>query len=147
MTKYPTNDEQLDVARMVCEKFFLYSSTAMEDYPGLQRHLDVRINQVHDHVNRCVIFLRGWMLEGHKVVRKECHTVEFPSSPWQFFKERHFPAWALERWPVKKTSQTFDVAEHHHYICPHLVTDENLKHIMFMYEGSKGDGPQPQRVD
>ena len=127
--------DQISVSKMVCEKFLVYATSVMDDYPGLAHNMEMRVNQTHDHINRCVIFLKSWMLDGHKVVRKEDRMVRFPSSPWQFFKQRYFPEWALERWPVQETAETFTVAEHHHYICPHMVVDERDKHIMFMYEG------------
>lgn len=33
--------------------------------------------------------------------RPEVHTVTHPETWWDAFKERWFPAWARERWPVR----------------------------------------------
>lgn len=135
---FPVDESQASVARLVCERFLVYATSVMEEYPGLSRNLDFRVNEAHDHINRCVMFLKGWMLDGHKVVRVEDHTINFPASPWDFFKQRHFPAWALRWWPVKEAEHRFAVHEHHHHICPHMVADPQDRHIMFMYEGVNG---------
>lgn len=34
----------------------------------------------------------------------------FPSSPWQFWKARHFPGWLLRRVPVREQSKAFSAA-------------------------------------
>lgn len=37
--------------------------------------------------------------------------VEYPADWWQAFKERWFPNWAKERWPVKQARTVIDVVE------------------------------------
>lgn len=72
--------------------------------------------------------------------------VSFPASPWDFFKQEHFPAWALRWWPVKLNETEVPFHDHHHYICPHLATDDRNKHVMFMYEGVNGKADNDSRI-
>lgn len=137
----PVYEDQASVAKLVCDKFFLYASSVMEEYPALSENMETRVKRAHDHVNRCVLFLKTWMLDGHKVARTEMTKINFPASPWDFFKQEYFPKWALERWPVKQNEMEVPFAVHHHHICPHLVVDDRHQHIMFMYEGVNGKKP------
>jgi hypothetical protein len=77
--------------------------------------------------------LSGWLLDGHKQdVRTEVDVIEFPSSPWQFLKQRHAPEWFLKRWPVVMEERRIRVAVHHHYVCPHVRVEDRGKHFMWM---------------
>ena len=85
--------------------------------------------------------LRGWLLDGHKQDREEFDVIEFPASPWQFFKQRYAPEWWLRRWPVAMEERRVCVAVHHHHICPHVTVessdlDGRSLHFMWMGEMS-----------
>ena len=88
-----------------------------------------------------IAHFQGWLLDGHKKDREESDVIEFPASPWQFFKQRHAPKWFLSRWPVVMEERTVRVAIHQHYICPHVSIEKhdldgaNL-HFMWMGEMS-----------
>ena len=69
--------------------------------------------------------LRGWLLDGHKIQRTDSETIEFPASPWQFFKQRYMPKWFLSHWPVIMDERAIRVAVHHHYICPHVSIEKH----------------------
>lgn len=83
--------------------------------------------------------LRVWFLSGHKVdVLTESDTIDFPASPWQFFKQRYAPKWFLRLWPIVTETKCFRVAIHHHYVCPHLeVPDKNGPHVHYTWMGEK----------
>lgn len=43
--------------------------------------------------------------------RKARHTVTYPADWWQHFKQRWFPRWALNRWPVRLAEVTVHASE------------------------------------
>ena len=81
--------------------------------------------------------LRVWLLSGHKVdVLTESDTIDFPASPWQFFKQQYAPKWFLRRFPVVMETKHFRVAIHHHYVCPHVeVPNEKGPHVHYAWMG------------
>jgi hypothetical protein len=48
-------------------------------------------------------FRRMFSLAGQQKTK----TVSFPANWWQHFKQRWFPAWALDRWPVRLRTVNF----------------------------------------
>lgn len=58
---------------------------------------------------------------------------EVPADWWQHFKQRWFPAWALERWPVRMTvlGNSFSAAAR---ICPHVRVEELGPHARWLAE-------------
>ena len=79
------------------------------------------LRAIPDLANEFAAMLRVWFVSGHKLdVLTERDTFEFPSSPWEFFKQKYAPKWFLKRWPVKTETKEFRVAIHHHYVCPHI---------------------------
>ena len=90
--------------------------------------------------------LRGWLLDGHKCDCEETQIIEFPATPWQFFKQKYAPKWWLRRWPVVLEERRVLTAIHHHHICPHVaVPDGSVEaravHFIWMGEAS-GQLPQ-----
>lgn len=67
-----------------------------------------------------------WLLDGHKQdVRKVHGWIMFPSTPWQFFKQKYMPEWFKSRWPVEYKSNAYVTEIHHHYVCPHVSPDDD----------------------
>jgi hypothetical protein len=138
---------EIEASRMIAEKFRFAVSAVADKYPGAIANAEMQAKSDVDVMRRMVFTMTTWFLDAHKEVRKESRNIDFPASPWQFFKQEYFPAWALKRWPVKYNSTTVTMVEHHHHICPHMVTDNQDKHIMFMYEGMNAKyeaGPGPR---
>ena len=81
--------------------------------------------------------LRVWLLSGHKVDKlTERDTIDYPASPWQFFKQQYAPKWFLRRFPVVMETKHFRVAIHHHYVCPHVeVPNEKGPHVHYAWMG------------
>lgn len=50
-------------------------------------------------------FVLGEKLPAKEITKEETVTMDFPASPWQFFKEKHSSAWWLRwfvsRWPAQ----------------------------------------------
>ena len=99
---------------------------------------NAQIRQLEMATGELVLAVNAWLIDGHKSdVRLEYKTIEFPSSPWQFWKQRNAPQWFLERYPVKTTETTVVCAEHHHFVCPHVeVPDDRQIHFKWMAEMS-----------
>jgi hypothetical protein len=131
---------EAQMAKLVADRFYLYATNTRTrlEYPGLLANAEIRIQEEAKMYDTLVYFLKTWILDGHKEVRREQSPVLFPKTPWQFFKQRHFPAWLLDRFPVEYDKTYVTIAEHHHYVCPHLALEDRNKHIMFMFEGVNG---------
>lgn len=102
-----------------------------------------------DHASTDVILaLKAWFLDGHKRdVREVRADVEFPATPWEFFKQEYAPKWFLKRWPVKMQKTQYVCEVHHHHICPHVEAPEEYsphRHYLWMAEMSGQIGPRGQ---
>lgn len=60
---------------------------------------------------------------------KERWRVEYPATWWEHFKQRWFPAWALRRWPVRKTIEEGDVFAR---VCPHVTFPSRESCLQFL---------------
>ena len=56
--------------------------------------------------------------------------IEYPADWWQAFKERWFPQWMINRWPIKY--KRVYINENQYAICPHLTTEQKTVHYEFL---------------
>lgn len=56
--------------------------------------------------------------------------VQYPANWWQAFKERWFPAWLLERWPVEHKKHIFDVKCVYPNFRPSLPEQDYCLHLI-----------------
>lgn len=136
--KFPHVTTEAEASVLLTERFQFYAQAEATEFPGAVGSVNIKVRREADVCDRLLYTLTAWMLDAHKEVRRDMTKVVFPASPWDFFKQEWFPAWALERWPAKYNATEVPFAEHHHHICPHLVVDGRDKHITFMYEGVNG---------
>lgn len=100
----------------------------------------IRDMETHVHLDHMLdsVFLKitAWFLECcHDEWKEPTHV---PADWWQAFKERWFPDWALERWPVR--NRTIYTVHKKSRVCPHIKTDRNQAHFNFLadWDHSKG---------
>jgi len=65
------------------------------------------------------IHVRGFVY-GKQVQR---HEYQWPADWWQAFKERWFPTWARQRWPIRYEKRVIDVMEIYPTFKPALPPD------------------------
>jgi hypothetical protein len=144
-------DESEKNRSIVMERLFLHFHKIIPDLAVFRGQFEfaTRLDQA---IVGTVCDLRGWLLDGHKIARIDSDIVEFPVTPWQFFKQRYAPKWFLRRWPVVMEGRTIRVAVHHHFVCPHVAipTDETsgrFAHFVWMGEmsGQLPEGTSKQR--
>ena len=89
------------------------------------------------HAGGLVLGLKAWLLDGHKLDKMpERSSIEFPETPWQFFKQEYAPKWFLKKFPVKNSVREITTAIHHHYLCPHVNVPKKEVHFVWMGEMS-----------
>lgn len=68
------------------------------------------------------------------VARMEVERIQFkrqwPADWWQAFKERWFPKWLKDRFPVRY--EVFEIDERRYAICPHLRLDPSRPHFEWL---------------
>ncbi len=65
-----------------------------------QHLMDADISfKLDDLMQRFEFYITGYLWGDDQLSK----TVKYPSDWWQAFKERWFPVWMLERWPVRYT--------------------------------------------
>jgi hypothetical protein len=108
--------------------------------PAIGENAEVDIRQLSDSFDRVLLSARSWILDGHKVDRLDSESIDFPLTPWDFFKQEYAPKWFLERWPVKYRTEVFTKAIHQHYMCPHINANvDRFQHLEWMYKNSGQD--------
>ena len=125
--EFPVAAELERSRSIVLERLYVHFHKIIPDLQ-LSRNQMEFATRLDQGVVGVVAQLRGWLLNGHKQDRIETDIIEFPTSPWQFFKERYAPKWWLRRWPVICSNRPIRVAVHHHYVCPHVAVDNNDPH-------------------
>ena len=131
---YPTNLSNEEAKRVVLEQLQLAFWNTM---PAIGENAQVDIRQLSDSLDKILISVRSWILDGHKVDRIEPESIDFPATPWDFWKQEYAPKWFLERWPVKMKTTVVNKNIHKHYVCPHInIKEDRYPHIAWMYENS-----------
>jgi hypothetical protein len=133
-------DDGQQTRSILMDRLYLHFAKIIPDLAVARGQFEIATRMDHA-MTGTVVQLRGWLLNGHKIDRADSNEIEFPASPWQFFKQQYAPKWWLRRWPVVIQMRTITVAIHHHYICPHVAVDpDNLRttdpHYLWMGEMS-----------
>ena len=84
----------------------MYISKELADEFAIEPTVTIT-NAWHHCLDAIVIQVRQEVF-GRQLTR---FVIEHPSNWWQAFKERWFPAWALNRWPMKVTTHTIESKE------------------------------------
>jgi hypothetical protein len=125
---YPAEISNGEAKRVVLEKLQLAFWNTM---PAIGENTEVDIRQLSDSFDKVIMYVRSWILDGHKVDRIEPESIDFPATPWDFWK------WFLERWPVKMKITVVNKNIHKHFVCPHInIKEDRYPHIVWMYENS-----------
>jgi hypothetical protein len=107
------------------------------DYQSIGENARLDILEMKDVHDKILVYVRSWILDGHKIDRLESESIDFPATPWDFVKLKYAPKWFLERWPVKYKTTMVTKNIHQHYVCPHInMRDDRNPHIAWMYEQS-----------
>ncbi len=138
---YPTNDSILsgEIKSVTLEKLLLAFTTIIPEYPAIGHNAKVDVRELSYAVDQLALYVRSWVLDGHKVDRLEPESIDFPATPWDFWKQEHAPKWFLERWPVKYKTTVVNKNVHKHYVCPHVnVKTDDSMHFMWMARMKEG---------
>ena len=131
---YPAEISNGEAKRVVLEKLQLAFWNTM---PAIGENTEVDIRQLSDSFDKVIMYVRSWILDGHKVDRIEPESIDFPATPWDFWKQEYAPKWFLERWPVKMKTTVVNKNIHKHFVCPHInIKEDRYPHIVWMYENS-----------
>lgn len=131
---YPAEISNGEAKRVVLEKLQLAFWNTM---PAIGENTEVDIRQLSDSFDKVIMYVRSWILDGHKVDRIEPESIDFPATPWDFWKQEYAPKWFLERWPVKMKITVVNKNIHKHFVCPHInIKEDRYPHIVWMYENS-----------
>ena len=131
---YPTNLSNEEAKRVVLEQLQLAFWNTM---PAIGENAQVDIRQLSDSFDKILISVRSWILDGHKIDRIEPESIDFPATPWDFWKQEHAPKWFIERWPVKMKTTVVNKNIHKHFVCPRInIKEDRYPHIVWMYENS-----------
>jgi hypothetical protein len=131
---YPAEISNGEAKRVVLEKLQLAFWNTM---PAIGENTEVDIRQLSDSFDKVIMYVRSWILDGHKVDRIEPESIDFPATPWDFWKQEYAPKWFLERWPVKMKTTVVNRNIHKHFVCPHInIKEDRYPHIVWMYENS-----------
>ena len=129
---YPMSD--LDVKKAVFERLQL---AFWQTIPAIGENAKVDLREISYLADKFLLSVRSWILDGHKVDRIEPESIDFPKTPWDFWKQEHAPKWLLDRFPVKYQTTVINKNIHKHYVCPHVnVKNDDSVHFMWMAERS-----------
>ena len=115
------------------------NAAIMDDY---HRHFaEVVKVRLQRRINPLNLRLRSWWeedpsamvieLEAFLAGQSDQEYVEFPKTWWDAFKDRWFPRWAKERWPVE-----IEIHRKGQRLCPHIHADPAHQHVEFLVKGT-----------
>lgn len=135
---YPVNSEPCHASKAILDQLQLVFWTRVKQhYPPVGENANICMRELSNTVDEVLISVNTWILDGHKVDRLESAEIEFPATPWEFWKQLHMPRWFVKRYPVKFRTTFVTKSIHQHYVCPHInMKDNKYPHIAWMYENS-----------
>ena len=118
------------------ERVHLYVTNMLSDYPGLAASADLKAMRTHA-VEATVLQMTAWCVAGRIPDSSYSETIEWPDGVWQMFKSKFMPHWLVRRWPVRMHQVEVTKTVNHYFVCPHLVTDPQSRHVQFMATGTR----------
>jgi len=120
--------------QFTAEKVGIYLNTAFSDFPGVAASAKFEYHKCA--TENMVAQIRAWLVGGKIPSEPQKKTVSWPDGAWQMFKERHLPEWFKRKFPVRWHTEEFVIETNHYFVCPHLVTDPQSRHVQFMATGT-----------
>ena len=135
---YPVRDDAFHPNKAVLEQLQLaFWTTIKQTYPPIGENAELFVRELSWAVDELAVYVKTWVLDGHKVDRIEPESIDCPATPWDFVKQEYAPKWFLERWPVKMKTTVVNKTIHKHFVCPHInIKEDRYPHIVWMYENS-----------
>jgi len=100
---YPVSNDPVHANKAVLEQLQLaFWTTIKQLYPPIGENAKLRIQNISYSVDELVMTVNTWVLDGHKVDRIEPESIDFPATPWEFWKQEYAQETILERIPVSK---------------------------------------------
>ncbi len=130
--------DQLPIRSAVFEKIRMYAEQSLAlEYPGVLQNMEMEARV--DHMTRRLVLSLRSVCCGKTVERIDVEA-KYPADWWEAFKERWFPKWALQRWPVKY--KTISVHRDVVRVCPHLpmTVSSHREHFHWLETGESRDG-------
>ena len=115
----------------------LYVQQQLTDYPGLANNSQMKLRVLQDVADGMVAQIVTWCVAGRVPDCVTHRMIEYPDGVWQMFKQKFMPRWLTRRFPVKNVQIKVVEQVSHYFVCPHLVTDAQNRHVQFMATGSR----------
>ena len=132
-------DEPVSFEQFTGEPVYLYVQSQLSEYAGLAKNL--RISPiVKDQFGNMILQMRSWCISGKIPTNSSSETFKYPDGVWQMFKSKFMPYWFTRKYPVRMHEETYTTSVNHYFVCPHLVTDPQGKHVQFMATGTPTAG-------
>lgn len=118
-------DEQSNFNRITLERLKLL---VIQGFPGVE--LLSLNSSAHQTFLTDSLYYR---LKAAILGREATQDVAYPATWWEHFKQAHFPAWALARWPVRYTTVRVDARA----LFPDLAVMESRHRVMYQADTAR----------
>jgi len=127
-------DEMLTYHWFTAEKVGVYIKATLSDFPGVAE--TAKVEFIKTQTVNMLAQIRAWLVGGKIPSEPQYKVVQWPDGAWQMFKENHLPEWFKRKFPVRWHHEQFVIQTNHYFVCPHVVTDPQARHVQFMATGS-----------
>jgi hypothetical protein len=130
----PTSRD-VSIETFTAERVNLYVQKELSEYAGMASNMETEI--LKSVIGSTVYLFKTWCVSGRIEDSYELKSVQYPDGVWQMFKSKYIPRWFVNRFPVRMHREEFKKVLNHYFVCPHLVTDPQSKHVQFMATGTR----------
>lgn len=130
------NPYELPVEIFEAERVYLYVQQALSDFEGVAAN--TKVEAIRDAIMHQIVYrLTTWCVAGRIEDSVLTEHFSYPDGVWQTFKEKFMPHWFVGKFPVRKITKEIRKTVNHYFVCPHVKTDAQGKHIQFMATGTR----------
>lgn len=131
-------DEMMTFKMFTAEKVGIYIREKLSDFPGVAE--SAKLEYYKTQCDGMILTISSWLVGGKIPSESQHKIVRWPDGAWQTFKELHLPQWFKNKFPVRWHTEDFIMYTAHYFVCPHLVTDPQARHVQFMATGTNYAG-------
>ena len=89
---YPVSNDAFHPNKAVLEQLQLvFYTTVRQSYPPIGENAELFVRELSWAVDELAVYVKTWVLDGHKVDRIEPESIDFPATPWDFWKQEYAP--------------------------------------------------------
>ena len=120
--------------QFTAEKVGIYLQQSFTDFPAVSESAKISYHKAG--LDNMIAQIQAWLVGGKIPSEPQIKIVRWPDGVWQMFKQLHFPEWFKRKFPVRWHTEQFVIQTNHYFVCPHLVTDPQSRHVQFMATGT-----------